>query len=431
MSSRGDGSDVGGGSVMRFDLNFDASTVLAAFLLIALGGALTACTTLGTGRSTLVLADPPATAVYGGTEFSHLIARPGRKFVGLQGRKARTEAEWTAFRDERLGGQAASAATIDVNVRDQTNTPPLELFNVETVTAADVAKVLTDHTLTPAQKDALLIQLRDNFRGMPETYSRLVSHGADQNGNLVYFYFPQVTIDLTGTLNTAETLDRFDFIAAAIRIPDDVDATFINFSPKAADLFDFTLGQLKQTAAAMASANAGTKATTGSTTANKPAGGPETGTSVGGELSYGGSVGLTLTDELTRDMKSSLEARSAGIMLNGKLFLVELRSNEQRRIAGTYSYNVMLQVPSTGSRETKGPTTTWTSTPNVARIDATVRVVGIVRHVVRPGKTGTFRRVPEPLNDETYRQVVLREQPVTLWRFTNIQRWLGKSEQRG
>ncbi len=257
---------------------------------------------------------------------------------------------------------------------------------------------------------------------MPETYSRLVSHGIDDKGNPQFYYFPQVTIDLTGTLNTAETLDRFDFIAAAIRIPGDAPdgVKFINFSPKAADLFDFTLGQLKQTASATASVNAANKVTSGSSTTSKPVGGPETGATAGGELGYGSSASFTLSDELTRDMKSSLEARSAGIMQNGKLFLVELRSNEQKHIVGTYSFNVMLQVPSTVKKETKGATTNWKSTPTITDIKAQVRIAGIVRHVVKPGKTGTFKRVPEPLNDESYREVVLRDKPVTLWLYTNL-----------
>lgn len=402
---------------MQFELHIDVSKIATAVILLIFGGVLSACTVLGTGRNTLVLADPPPACIYGGNEFKHLIAAPGKtRLVGLQGKKAHEDTEWETFRNRRLGGVNADAASIDINVRDQTNTPPLDLFNIETVTAADVAKVLTDHTLTTQQKDALLTQLRDNFRGMPETYSRLVSHGAE-NGKQLYYYFPQVTVDLTGTLNTAETLDRFDFVAAAIRIPDNTDVSFINFSPKVADLFEFTLGQFKQTASATASASTSNKATV-----NKPTGAPETGASIGGELGYGGSVSFTLTDELTRDIKSSLEARSAGIMKKGKLFLVELRSNEQKHIAGTYSFNVMLQVPSTAEvRHSKDGKTTWTSSiPKVKSIEAEVRVVGIVRHVVKPGTTGVFERVPEPLNDETYRQVVLHDQRVTLWKFTDV-----------
>jgi hypothetical protein len=408
---------------MQFRLHIDVSKIVISVVLLILVGALSACKVLGTGRSTLVLADPPPTCIYGGNEFKHLIATPGKtRLIGLQGKKSHEDAEWETFKNSQLGGTNADAANIDINVRDQTNTPPLDLFNIETVTAADVAKVLTDHTLTKQQKDALLTQLRDNFRGMPETYSRLVSHGAE-NGKQLYYYFPQVTIDLTGTLNTAEVLDRFDFVAAAIRIPDNnTDVTFINFSPKVADLFDFTLGQLKQTASAKASVNTSNKVTTSATTGNNSTSAPGTGTSVGGELGYGGSVDFTLTDELTRDIKSSLEARSAGIMKKGKLFMVELRSNEQKHIAGTYSFNVMLQVPSTAEvKHSKDGKTTWTmSIPKMKSIEAEVRVVGIVRHVVKPGTTGIFERVPEPLNDETYRQVVLHDQKVTLWKFTDV-----------
>ena len=107
-------------------------------------------------------------------------------------------------------------------------------------------------------------------------------------------------------------------------------------------------------------------------------------------------------------------------MQNGKLFLIQLRSNEQKRISGTYSFNVMLQVPSRATRETDGMTTIWTSMPKETSIKAQVRIVGIIRHVVKPGKTGIFTPVPEPLNDETYLQVVLRDDEVDLWKFTNI-----------
>jgi len=403
-------------------MNILVSLVQCVTLILILGAAsvvLVACTALGTGRSTLVLA-APETTIYKGQEFEHLIQHDGMKLIGLQGKEPGTEQDWQKFQKERLGG-TGKGAFIDINVRDQTNTPPLDLFNVETVAVSDVARILTDHTLTSRQKEDLLNQLRDNFRGMPETYSRFVMHGVDK-GNFIYYYFPQITVDLTGALNTAETLDRFDFIAAAIRIPDaekEKGVKFINFYPKTADLFDFTLGQLKQTASATAGANASSKATTNASITNKPTGGPETARLAGSEFSYGGSFNLTLTDELTRDMKSSLEARSAGIMENGQLFLIELRSNEQKRIAGTYSFNVMLQVPSTVTNREDGKTgiKSQSSTPKVNKIEAEVRVVGIVRHVVKPGKTGILKKVPEPLNDDTYREVVLRDKPVTLWEF--------------
>jgi hypothetical protein len=401
-------------------VDIDWRTILSVLSLAVVTLSLAACTVLGTGRSTLVLAEPTPSSPYTGTDFDHLIAGNGRKLVGMQGRSAASEAAWEAFRQSRFGSTTATAARIDINVRDQTNTPSLDFFNIETVTAADVAKILTDHSLGAEQKDALLTQLRDNFRGMPESYSRLVSHGTDTNGGLIYYYFPQVTIDLTGTLNTAETLDRFDFIAAAIRIPADNKIRFINFSPKAADLFDFTLGQFKESASATASATAGRKTSDTSSATAKPTGGPETTTGTSGGLDLGGALSFSLSDELTRDLKSSLEARSAGILDGGKLFLVELRSNDMKRIAGTYTFNVMLEVPSTVSKTVNGPQTIWSSDPVETSVNAEVRVVGIVRHVVRPGKTGTFKRVPEPLNDETFREVVLHDGTAPLWTFTNV-----------
>ena len=235
LTSRAADPRMVGGSTMQFEFHVDVSTIVTAVVLLILV-ALSACTVLGTGHNTLVLAkEPPRPGVYEGDEFKHLIAKQGKtRFIGLQGKNP--QEGWEKFEKERLGGTDADVASIDINVRDQTVTPPLDLFNVETATttAADVTKFFADKDLTPEQKDALLIQFRDSFRSMPETYSRLVSRGVDAANNPIYYYYPQVTIDLTGTLNSAETLDRFDYIAVAIRIPDK-NTTFINFSPKMAN----------------------------------------------------------------------------------------------------------------------------------------------------------------------------------------------------
>jgi hypothetical protein len=452
-TSRAGGPRMVGGFTMQFEFHVDVYTIVTVVVLLILVCALSACTVLGTGHNTLVLAKEPAPpGIYKGKEFEYLIAKGSKRFIGLQGKNPHEPEDWEKFEKERLGGAGAKAASIDINVRDQSNTPTLEFFNIVTANAADIVKTLIDPKGSQDQKDKLIRKVRYSYSTMPEVDLSLVSHGIDEKGHEVYYYFPRITIDLTSTLNTAETLDRFDYLAAAIRIPDGTCAKFINFSPKAADLFEFTLGQLKQTAAAKASASTSNKVTTNATTGNNSTGAPGMGTSIGGELGYGGSVDFTLTDELTRDIKSSLEARSAGIMQKGKLFLVELRSNEQRRISGTYSFNVMLEVPSTAQSGTSVDKTskdqtltasqpnekcitaevhvaskdetsedgilTWTtSQPNVKRIKAEVRLVGIVRHVVKPGKTVSFVRVPEPLNDETFRQVVLYDKKVLLWQF--------------
>jgi hypothetical protein len=405
------------GYFVELDLRIFIS--IALVLLFATAVLLVRRSSIGTGRSTLVLANPPgAPATFRGTEFDHLIAGSGRKLIGLRGKAAAKQEKWVVFRGSRLGPKDM-AARIDVNIRDQTNTPPLDLLNIESVTAADVAKILTNSALTADDKGKLLTQLRDNFRGMPESYSRLVSHGIE-GGGIVYYYFPQVTIDLSGTLNSAESLDRFDFLAAAIRIPDGNQIRFINFSPKAADLFDFTLGQLKQSASVTANATAGKKGTESNSVVSGQKGGLQATNSTGGELNLGGALGFSASDELTRDLKSSLEARSAGILNGGKLFLIELRGNDQKRIGGTYTFNVMLEVPSTLIKTVKGSQTIWTSNPVDTSLTAEVRVVAIVRHIVSPGWTGMLKRVPEPLNDKTFDEVVMRDTTAAIWKFNNV-----------
>ncbi len=46
---------------------------------------------------------------------------------------------------------------------------------------------------------------------------------------------------------------------------------------------------------------------------------------------------------------------------------------------------------------------------------ADVRIIGVVRHVARKGRLGTFKRVPEPSNDDTFSEVVAKDERVSLW----------------
>ncbi|MBB6228800.1 hypothetical protein FHS79_002991 [Polymorphobacter multimanifer] len=405
-------------------MDFEYRTLVMAVLLV--GGALflASCTAIGTGRATLIRADRPVDqsgqTIYTGREFDHLLVQPAPKFSGKLTGKI-SEQAWGEYRRSIYGNETGTAANIAVSARDQSVTPAIVPLDAIRSNTGDIAKVLLDPKLSAQQKDKLIIQLRDSLLSAPESPSRLVQHGQTPTGSIVYHYFPQLTLDLTGTLQSADALDRFDFIAAAIRIPGNSKARFINFAPKAADLFDFTLGQLKQSASATAKADAGRTGSDVEKAGSTPAVGSTAAQESTRGASFGAGLNFALSDELTRDLRSSLEARSAGILDNGKLFLVELRSNDQRRIAGTYNFDVMLEVPSDIEKSTaESPVAYTLSNPQETEVMAEVRVVGIIRHVARSGQTGIFKKAPEPLNDDVFREVVVRDMLVPLWSFNNI-----------
>lgn len=393
-------------------------SITSALLTTALGG----CTVIGTGRNTIILAQPQRPAVYQGVEFSDLIATDARKIVPGKGTADSESVRWETYKARNLGVSAGSVS-IDVNVRNQSVTPALDTLNIEVTNAGDIARIMADGTTSVAQKEAAVAQLRNNYRRMPEAYPALVSRlemaplgvRGESVPVTVYHYFPKVTLDLTGELLGAANLDRIDFLAVSVRLTGNAGVRFTNFSPKTADLFDFTLGSLKQSASATGSITAGqgsSRTDTDTTT--------DTGSSavdaVGRTGTLGGSLSATMSDEFTRDLRSSLDTRSAGIVEGGRVFIIALRSNDQKRISGTYSYTVMLDVPSLATRTTVSSGATYiVSDPVEKLVQAEIRVVGLVRHVEKRGKTGTFKRVPEPLNDDTFDQVVLVEKLLPLW----------------
>ncbi len=160
----------------------------------------------------------------------------------------------------------------------------------------------------------------------------------------------------------------------------------------------------------------------GSSTSNTNGSTPSVGSTiskvVGGTGTLGASVSGTMSDEFTKDLKYSLDARSPQMIDGGAAFIVALRANEQKRIAGTYTYELMLDVPSYAAKfsDTKAGTTRVASVPVDDHVTADVRLIGVIRHVLKPGRTGTFKRVPEAQNDDTIEEYVVRDIPnVPLW----------------
>ena len=140
--------------------------------------------------------------------------------------------------------------------------------------------------------------------------------------------------------------------------------------------------------------------------------------STGAELAY------SFSDTYVNELKDAFERRTTGIFEGGKAFFAEFRAIQQTRIGGTYGFDLMLEVPASVHEvldvDGKG-TNQFYSEPIVEEVKADVFLVGVVRHVLASGKTGTLLRVPEPTNDIAVERVTLRRLPDTrLWRFNGL-----------
>lgn len=124
-------------------------------------------------------------------------------------------------------------------------------------------------------------------------------------------------------------------------------------------------------------------------------------------------------------MKDAFERRTAGIFENGTEFRAEFRSIKNYRIGGTYTFDLMLEVPSVVSDKQKRHV--YESEPVVETVIADVYMVGVVRHVYVRGMTGLRTRVPEPENDKVYNQVVTNTlSDVTLWKWNRLP-WIDRA----
>ncbi len=338
------------------------SSAALALVLLTLAG----CSTLDTGHDTLVRATV-MDRVYRGREFEDLIYVPSHPYapdridpdtVLSGGNVSRYYAgQWETYKKLHFGGVQTTGATIGLNVRDQTASPPLSGINVLSASPSDVNKILTDDTLLASDRERLVRSLQAAYLRGPESQLQLVDRsvrvvpekGQPYNGT-VFNYYPKVTLDLSGELQTIASSDRFTLLAVAIRLVSGK-ARFINLTPKAADLFDYTMGQMKEDASATATLNVGSSSSHTSDDTTTPSAGATNEITNTGGFTPGGSINFAMSDELTRDLKSSLDGRSAGISEDGHLLMIQLRGNDQKRIAGTYSYDVMLEEPRGGSEK--------------------------------------------------------------------------------
>ncbi|MEM6638371.1 MAG: hypothetical protein AAF610_00575 [Pseudomonadota bacterium] len=191
------------------------------------------------------------------------------------------------------------------------------------------------------------------------------------------------------------------------------DYRIIDFQPKSPDIVGYTRGALTQGASLsgkLAFTNTALSKITDSVTS-----GAEPLVSVsGGESSnqdiLNPELNAGLTESYVNALKDSIEARTAGLLDKGKVFFADFRSIKERRIGGTYDFDLMAEVPAFEYENASFP---------CSDLKADAYLVGVVRHVRSRGFTGTFTKVPEPENDDIYLEVVTEHVgSLDFWRFS-------------
>ena len=130
----------------------------------------------------------------------------------------------------------------------------------------------------------------------------------------------------------------------------------------------------------------------------------DTETTVSDEVSRSHGLSFAFSESFTQELKDAVERRSSGLIQDGKTFFTAFRAFRNVRIAGAYSFDLMLEVPATISSQGN----IFVSEPVAREVRADILLLGVVRHVWKRGQVGIFHRVPESENDHTYDQVVLR-----------------------
>lgn len=413
--------------------NFKSS---AKFFLFAIF--IGSCTAVGTGDHVLVKshADQADITKLGGA-FSHLLidlTTSTNRFVALTTGATVSSDAYVKYMTDRFGVSNFQAATLNAIVRDRNSTPTFSPIDLTPLLTSKIADLMLKTDLTTEKKIELEALLKARLLNQPDlarttTLHHRVARGHPNEKVKVYYYYPRVNIEFSSSLLSAASVDRFSYLGMAVRIRGSQETNengdrvrFINFSPKAPDVAEYTRGKHTQgvdiTAKASGGGNLSFEDVDVIPDPNQE--GKSTTKTIGQELNFSGDLEFTGSEQYVNELKDSIEARTAGIFQQGKMFLVELRSIKNRRIGGTYSFDLLLEIPSNLVRSRNKPKKLANVPIMNGIVDADIYLVGIIRHVHDRGLTGALNRVPEPENDDTFHQVVYQKiDNVRLWESIN------------
>lgn len=407
-------------------------TVLAVVAILIVGG----CTTTGKGKAILVRHHLESDDALAKAYFSPLVTQEEKAApIDLSNGSETSREEFQAFASShRHVASGADLSHFSLTVRDRTVIPPFLPADVDVHSALVEVYKEDLGLLSGASEDRNMLEenLTSLLTDIPDLMPRTTVHHHGEQGRRVFFYYPRIQLDFAARLAGATTLDRFSYLAVLVRLDDstvaqrDADGRYpriLNVRPKEADFVEYSGGTLTQNAQLAAKTALGRAAKT-SSSSKATADGDESSETSERSANTGLEGSFSLSDSFVKELKSALERRTVTVLDGGRTLLVELRANEEQRIGGTYTFDLILEVPS--EMETQDGSSFYTATPVSERIVADVRFVGVVRQVARRGFRGIFLKVPEPTNDRTYERVVLRRgEPVTLWRHGGV-KWTGR-----
>ncbi len=391
---------------------------------------LCACSVIGTGKRTIIRATCPSSAnescqtylavhypnlVYSGAESEArrvLLINPNGAPAHDSSEPVRKAAldEFRQYLTGKYGRWDFEAAQIGFNVHDRGSSPALSPYDVSQLTATGLTALITSNpNLAADEITRLQKSLQAHLHNVADVPQATVLHST-VDGRRVYYYYPRLSLDFSAQFPSTSTYDRLSYLALVVRLKEPSTGQpprFLDFAPKLADLPQVSRGNFTETTQAQVSYGAG-----GSM---KMGGGMSGGSSSGMSASAGPSASLSNSDSYTDTLLDSVERKTMGILDNGQTFFADLRSLREVRIAGTYNFDLMLEMPAVSQPSQTGDADI--SQP-AKEIKADVFLVGVVRHVYRRGMKGVWTRVPETENDHVYEQVLLKVLPdQTLWQF--------------
>ena len=392
---------------------FSILIVLAlGFLIIYLTG----CSTVGKGQSSLIRAKTDD------FDLLHLFpqyvtSNKEERLVALTKNASTDYGEYINFLRNRYGSSAVDLSILAITIRDRGKLPPF--LPVDVQLPSKLYDLYTSAGKTSAQERMKLERLlKARLYNVPDLIPRTTVHHFE-GANEIFYYYPRLSLDFSSQLPAQNVADRFSYLAVALILKEQPsnergDALrFADFWPKDADIVEYTRGSLTQEAQLSAKGTAGASSEVVSGTEKTQADSKSTlsdtaKASTGAELSY------MFNETYVNELKDAFERRKTGIFENGRTFLAEFRSIKNKRIGGTYNFDLMLEVPSKLDQNKQ------TSEPIMETIVAKAYMIAVIRHVHTSGMTGIYNRVPEPDNDEVYEQVVVEEvDPLVIWRYND------------
>ena len=196
------------------------------FVLLAMGViGLTACSTVGKGRSTLALGKKPDGNIYQGDEFAALLTdEEAPQFRSMGAGRPLDDDKWRSLLAQRFGIQETNQGSagrgdnpgpalphigsVTISVRDITRTPVFASFNLDAARQDKMVRLLYDDKIAAGAKEKLLRTASNSFATLPEIEERTVvdrylpSDAEENPGAPLWRYFIELEIDLTGALES-------------------------------------------------------------------------------------------------------------------------------------------------------------------------------------------------------------------------------------